>query len=68
MESKSVKFTSAMHTEYNKAYIDHLFSGDLSWLSYIGEPMLYDGELFVLRRQLEPGRDTYRWYIGKRMV
>lgn len=51
-----------MNKEFKKAGL-----GKTEWLTWIGQPMLYDGELFVLRRQLDPGFDTYRWYRGVRI-
>lgn len=53
---------SAMNPEFEKAV------RGMDWLSALGQPMLYDGELYVLRRNLEPGFDTYRWYKGVRLV
>lgn len=41
------KRRSAMHEEFNAASIGH------DWLSFIGQPMLYDGGLFVTRESDE---------------
>lgn len=44
-------------------------SKNLEWLAYIGQPILYDGELYVTRRLIEPGTKEYLiWVTGMRVV
>ena len=57
-----------MTAAFNAAFVKESNERGCDWMSYIGQPMLYDGELYVLRRKLEPGTDTYRWYRGVRLV
>jgi hypothetical protein len=63
---KVTKFVSAHHKEFTDAFL----AGNCCWISWLGEPMLYDTELFALRKpqneltQLE----YYRWVKGIRVV
>lgn len=59
---------SSMQKSFNVSAMQEGYNNQLEWLAYIGQPMLYDGELYVLRRNLEPGIDTLRWYKGIRVV
>lgn len=41
----------------------------IEWLAYLGQPMLYDGELYVVRRphnEMTP-TEYYRWMKGVRV-
>lgn len=41
----------------------------IEWLAYLGQPMLYDGELYVVRRpynEMTPS-EYYRWIKGIRV-
>lgn len=56
---------SAMHKEFEQLSLMH----NLEWLAYLGQPMLYDGELYVVRRphnEMTP-TEYYRWMKGVRV-
>lgn len=36
--------------------------------SFLGQPMFYDGALFVVREPFDNAKDLYRWYITARMI
>jgi len=57
------RINSTMKDEANALFMYESYHNSLEWLSFIGEPILYDGELYVLRRTLKPGTNTYKYYI-----
>lgn len=54
----------------NKQFSQGLLTKDksLEFLAYMGQPMLYDGDLYVLREPLETQHDYYRWVKGIRVA
>ena len=56
---------SEMHREFEQLSLMH----KLEWLAHLGQPMLYDGELYVVRRphnEMTPS-EYYRWMKGIRV-
>lgn len=56
---------SAMHKEFEAFALTH----KLEWLAHLGQPMLYDGELYVVRRphnEMTP-TEYYRWMKSVRV-
>ena len=54
-----------MHKEFEAFTLTH----KLEWLAHLGQPMLYDGELYVVRRphnEMTP-TEYYRWMKGVRV-
>lgn len=57
-------------TPYNKEFSSAMLSRDTNceFLAYIGCPMLYDGDLYVLRDTLKSQTEYYRWVKGIRVI
>lgn len=55
---------------YNREFASAMLSRDTNceFLAYIGCPMLYDGDLYVLRNTLKNQVEYYRWVRGIRAV
>jgi len=54
-----------MHKEFEQLSLMH----NLEWLAHVGQPMLYDNELYVVRKphnELTP-LEYYRWVKGIRV-
>lgn len=57
---------SPYHKEFNSALLAR--NNSCKFLVYMGQPMLYDGELYVLREPLKTQFEYYRWVKGIRVV
>lgn len=59
---------NAHHEEFNRHYYTRI-NADLEWLAYLGQPMLYDGELFVVRgpQNMMTYAEYFRWVNGIRV-
>lgn len=57
---------SVMHREFMQLTLIH---NKLEWLAHLGQPMLYDGDLYVVRKshnEMTP-LEYYRWVKGIRV-
>ena len=67
MKPNPQKLQSAHSKEFNSAFRSQT---DCEWLAYLGQPMLYDGDLYVVRTEHKEMTQTeyYRWVKGIRVV
>jgi hypothetical protein len=54
------------HKEFNTTLLARDYGCEI--LAYMGQPMLYDGELYVLREPLKTQWEYHRWVRGIRVV
>lgn len=59
-----------IHPTYNKQFLAQTLERKCEWLTYLGQPMLYDCELYVLRRDPRTMTPTqyYMWFRGIRVA
>ena len=54
-----------LHKEFS---ISITTNRELEFLAHMGQPMLYDGDLYVLRDPLKTHLEYYRWVKGIRVA
>lgn len=54
-----------LHKEFSASII---CNRHLEFLAHMGQPMLYDGDLYVLREPPKTQLEYYRWFKGIRVA